>query len=100
PARATDLAGVLGVTSAAATQAVDRLVTRGLVAREPDPDDRRSRIVRLTTVGQHCLLEAYEDLPDAVQELLDAVPAAEAEHIISLAAAVQEVIDRTATTED
>ncbi|WIB27385.1 MarR family transcriptional regulator [Curtobacterium sp. MCSS17_015] len=97
PARATDLADVLGVTSAAATQTVDRLVGRGLVERQPDPDDRRSRIIRLTADGERGLSEAYEDLPGAVQELLDAVPTAEAERMIALAAAVQVVVDRTAT---
>lgn len=76
---------------------IDRLVARGFAVREPDPDDRRSRIVRLTTAGQHRLAGAYEDLPGAVQELLDAVPAAEAERIAALATAVQEVVDRAAT---
>ena len=98
PARPTDLADVLGVTTAAATQTIDRLVARGLAERQPDPDDRRSRVVRVTPDGRRGLTEAYDDLPEAVQDLLDAVPAAEAEHIISLAAAVQQVVDRTATT--
>lgn len=97
PARAADLAETLGVSSAAATMTIDRLVARGFAVREPDPDDRRSRIVRLTTAGQHSLTGAYEDLPEAVQELLDAVPAPEAGRIAALAAAVQEVVDRTAT---
>ncbi|GAA3339890.1 hypothetical protein GCM10017714_17410 [Curtobacterium pusillum] len=97
PARATDLASVLGVTGAAATLTVDRLVARGLARREPDPDDRRSRIVRLTPEGQGGLAEAYEGLPRDVQDLLDAVPADEAERIIALATAVQQVVDRTAT---
>lgn len=95
-ARATDVADALGVTSAAATLTIDRLVARGLAHRAPDPRDRRSRIVRLTTQAQDGLTDAYEDLPAAIQDLLDAIPADEAERIASLAAAVQEVVDRIA----
>lgn len=96
PARPSELADALAVTTAAATMTIDRLVQRGLALREPDPDDRRSRLVRLTTSGQEGLTDAYEDLPRAVQELLDAVPTEEAERIAALATAVQEVVDRTA----
>ena len=36
----------------AATQIVDRLVERGLVAREINPQDRRARLVQLTDAGK------------------------------------------------
>src|SRR5881628_67637 len=40
------------LTSGAITTAVDRLESRGLVAREAHPSDRRARIVRLTAAGE------------------------------------------------
>jgi MarR family 2-MHQ and catechol resistance regulon transcriptional repressor len=40
------------LTSGAITTAVDRLASRGLVARESHPSDRRARIVRLTAAGE------------------------------------------------
>src|SRR5205807_9614309 len=40
------------LTSGAITTAVDRLESRGLVAREAHPSDRRARIVRLTAAGK------------------------------------------------
>ncbi|HUQ83373.1 MAG TPA: MarR family transcriptional regulator [Gemmatimonadaceae bacterium] len=40
------------LTSGAITTAVDRLESRGLVTREAHENDRRARIVRLTTRGQ------------------------------------------------
>src|SRR5436189_3881029 len=40
------------LTSGAITTAVDRLESRGLVAREAHATDRRARIVRLTTHGK------------------------------------------------
>ncbi|MCW4352199.1 MarR family transcriptional regulator [Hoyosella sp. YIM 151337] len=40
------------LTSGAITNRVDRLVQRGLVARDTDPSDRRSMLVRLTEAGR------------------------------------------------
>src|SRR6058998_3561979 len=40
------------LTSGAITTAVDRLESRGLVAREAHASDRRARIVRLTAAGE------------------------------------------------
>src|SRR5438094_2337548 len=47
------------LTSGAITTAVDRLESRGLVAREPHPNDRRARIVRLTTRGKDQAVKAF-----------------------------------------
>jgi len=41
----------LGVTSAAVSQIVDRLVEQGMVHREEDPEDRRAKRIHLTPVG-------------------------------------------------
>ena len=42
------LGAALGLSSAAATGLVDRLVDEGLATRRPDPDDRRKSIVEAT----------------------------------------------------
>jgi DNA-binding MarR family transcriptional regulator len=42
----------LQVQKASVSETVDRLEAQGLVAREPDPDDRRSVRVRLTSSGR------------------------------------------------
>lgn len=47
PVRSAEVARAVGVTQATASSLVDALVRDGLVARAPDPDDRRA--VRLTT---------------------------------------------------
>ncbi|WP_370250613.1 MarR family winged helix-turn-helix transcriptional regulator [Nocardioides sp.] len=48
----TAIAAAAMVTSGAVTKRVDRLLARGWVAREPDPDDARGRRVRLTDTGR------------------------------------------------
>jgi DNA-binding MarR family transcriptional regulator len=51
-ARPSDLADRLMVTRAGITARVDRLETSGLVARQRDPNDRRSEPVVLTEAGR------------------------------------------------
>ena len=47
----TNLGDHLGVTSAAASQMLDRLFQQGLIQRTEDPHDRRVRKIELTTQG-------------------------------------------------
>ncbi|WP_432993263.1 MarR family winged helix-turn-helix transcriptional regulator [Dactylosporangium sp. CA-233914] len=49
--RVNDIADALSITIGGASQAVDRLVARGLCERRPNPGDRRSSIVELTGTG-------------------------------------------------
>ncbi|WP_430644775.1 MarR family winged helix-turn-helix transcriptional regulator [Agromyces sp. GXS1127] len=48
PVTPSRLVAVLGLTAGAVTQLVDRLRSAGLVETAPNPDDARSRIIRLT----------------------------------------------------
>ena len=54
------LAEKVGLTSGSITAALDRLELRGLVERELNPDDQRSRIVMLTDTGRAVIEPAYE----------------------------------------
>src|SRR3954469_4777447 len=49
--RVTDLTDALMITSSGTTKRLDRLEQAGLLAREPDPNDRRGTLVRLTEAG-------------------------------------------------
>lgn len=53
-ATVADVAAHLGVSKQAASQLVEQLVQRGYVTREPDPSDRRARLLRLTERGWEC----------------------------------------------
>jgi DNA-binding MarR family transcriptional regulator len=58
------------VTSGTMTNRVDRLASRGLVERLPDPHDRRGVLVRLTPEGRETVDGAFEALLAAERELL------------------------------
>lgn len=63
------------VTSGTMTNRVDRLTTRGLVERHPDPTDRRGVLVRLTPDGKDAVDGAFAALLDAERELLSGLSA-------------------------
>lgn len=48
----TDIGGHLGVSSAAASQLLDRLVQQGLILRSENPEDRRAKRIALTEEGR------------------------------------------------
>ncbi len=62
------------VTSGTMTNRVDRLVARGYVERNPDPDDRRGVLVRLTPEGKTAVDSAFDALLEAEQTFLADLP--------------------------
>jgi DNA-binding MarR family transcriptional regulator len=75
PGPMTRLADRLGVDPSWVTGLVDRLQTRGEVARRPSPDDRRIKIVELTGAGQEtsqALLRLRNEPPRELLELPEA----------------------------
>ncbi|MGC7100912.1 MarR family winged helix-turn-helix transcriptional regulator [Amycolatopsis lurida] len=69
------------ITSGAMTARLDRLERGGLVAREPDPADRRAVRIRLTEAGA-----------ELAEKALDAVLAADEEFLAPLSAAQREAL--------
>ncbi|MGH3472521.1 MAG: MarR family winged helix-turn-helix transcriptional regulator [Nocardioidaceae bacterium] len=59
------------VTSGTMTNRVDRLEDKGLVARRPDPHDRRGVLVRLTKSGRASVDAALQGLLEQERMLLD-----------------------------
>lgn len=58
------------VTSGTMTNRVDRLAARGLVTRDPNPEDRRAVLVGLTDAGCAAVDSAFGDLMAAEQQIL------------------------------
>jgi DNA-binding MarR family transcriptional regulator len=56
----SEVGELLGVSNAAASQGVDRLVGMGLIQRTEDPVDRRSKQLTLTQAGRDLIEKAIE----------------------------------------
>jgi DNA-binding MarR family transcriptional regulator len=75
PLRVSELAKALGMSLASASALSDRLVRQSLVARHPDPTDRRSVFLHVATAGARVLrrLERAQtsQLTRAVRQMSD-----------------------------
>jgi len=65
----TLLAALTGLSSGATTAMIDRLAHRKLIARRPNPHDRRGSIVVLTTRAKETLPALFKSLAEAKQEV-------------------------------
>jgi DNA-binding MarR family transcriptional regulator len=72
------------VTSGTMTNRIDRLESRGLVNRQPDPNDRRGVRVRLTPRGKDFVDSALADLLASEQELLAALTTRQQDQLSAL----------------
>ncbi len=68
--RMSDLAADLGVTLATASGLADRLVERGFVVRESQPDDRRVVLCRLSHSGTKAISRIWQTAADRLRGLL------------------------------
>jgi DNA-binding MarR family transcriptional regulator len=72
--RPNDLTRALLMSSGGTSNVINRLAARGLVARRPDPDDRRGTLVALTDEGVALAEEAVRASTAAHAAVLAAVP--------------------------
>ena len=63
----------MGVTSAAASQAIDRLVLQDLIERTEDPKDRRAKRLALTPKGRTLIERGIEARSQWVEGLTEAL---------------------------
>ena len=79
----SEIGAQLGVTNAAASQAVDRMVQMGLIERTEDPDDRRAKRLALTQKGRALIEQGIEVRSQWVEGLTDALTPEQQSMIIS-----------------
>jgi DNA-binding MarR family transcriptional regulator len=73
------IGGDMNMTGAAASQMIDRLVQAGLVERCETPDDRRSKQMRLTPLGESTVRECKRSRGSWLSELAARLEPREAE---------------------
>lgn len=88
----SDLAEEMGVTSAAASQLLEKLVQQGLAVRTEDPQDRRTKRVALTAAGQQIVQQSIEARQSWLTQLAGRLSASEQKQV---SAALQLLIEKT-----
>ncbi len=81
------------VTSGTMTNRIDRLTAAGLVARRPDPNDRRGILVRLTAEGRRTVDAALAELLEQEAALLSTLTVAQRRALASLLSMVSHGFD-------
>lgn len=79
----SDISTRMDITSAAASQLVEKLVQAGLLERAEDPHDRRVRQLRLTAGGRELVEAALAARYRWVDELIERLDLAEREAVAS-----------------
>jgi DNA-binding MarR family transcriptional regulator len=82
--RPTEFTSALMLTSSGTTKRLDRLEQAGLIAREPDPDDRRGILIALTPAGRKLIDGVTEAHLENERRLLSALTDAEQRRLADL----------------
>jgi len=88
-----ELAHAATIDAPAATVAVNDLEDRGLVVREIDPTNRRSKIVSLTAAGE-AMVREIDEITDPAPEALAALDDTELKQLQSILVRVQSLSER------
>jgi DNA-binding MarR family transcriptional regulator len=91
----SEIGGQMGVTNAAASQAVDRLVQLGLIERTEAPEDRRAKRLALTPKGRKLIDKGIEARSQWVEGLTDELTAEQQHLIISALTLLTEAARKT-----
>jgi DNA-binding MarR family transcriptional regulator len=79
----TDLGDHLGVSSAASSQMLDRLVQQEFILRSEDPKDRRVKQIVLTEKGRRVLEEGIHSRQEWVRQLAESLTPREKETVLA-----------------
>ncbi|MEM6432044.1 MAG: MarR family transcriptional regulator [Deinococcota bacterium] len=86
----TQLQTAMMLSSGATTNRIDRLEQRGLVSRQPDPNDRRGYLISLTPEGKTLIDEVVETHLTVEESLLTNLSPDEREQLAELLAILAE----------
>jgi DNA-binding MarR family transcriptional regulator len=80
------------------TKRLDRLESLGRIRRQPDPNDRRGRLIALTDVGRALCDRAVEAHLENEERLLAELPVAKREQLAALLRELLIALDERAPT--
>ncbi len=90
PASVADIQRAFGLRASTLTNALDRLERRGLLRREPHPDDRRTFLLSLTPAGIHAAGHVVATVDVLEARVAARVTAAQLDGFHAVMAAVEE----------
>ncbi len=96
----SDLGDNLGVSSAAASQMLERLVQQGLILRSEAPNDRRAKQLVLTEKGRQVVQESIHARQGWLNDLAAMLSAEEKAQVIAALGILLEKINRLEETAD
>ncbi len=91
----SEIGDMMGITNAAASQAVDRLVGLGMIERTEDPEDRRTKRLALTQTGRATIEKGIEVRSQWVEGITDDLNPEQQEMIISALNLLSEAAKKT-----
>lgn len=87
PRRSIDIAEIFGQSPRTVTEAIDALEKEGLVRRDPDPNDRRAKLVSVTSAGKAASAKTEPLRQELINQVFGCLSAQERE-------AMQSMLDR------
>lgn len=91
--RMGQIAGQLGSTLSAASTIVDRLVNKGLVARNLDPGDRRAVVCELTAQGHEAVAGVWRIGRIRIDQVLERLDSEELETVVGALELLSRTVD-------
>lgn len=95
--RMSDLAAQVGLSTSGATTLVERLMTRELLQRAPDPGDRRALVVTLTPTGSTLLDQMLREQQPVIDRCLIEPLGADLRVFTAALLRVRDVVEPNAT---
>jgi DNA-binding MarR family transcriptional regulator len=100
PVRQSTLAAELGLAPHSITDIVDGLERRGLAERQPDPTDRRAKLVAITGAGRGCLTVAHATRDRLLKQIFGALTDEDRATFLRLLDALDEAVTPVAFSSD
>jgi DNA-binding MarR family transcriptional regulator len=97
PSRMSVISSALGVSLATGTGVVDRLVERGIVIRQGDPEDRRVVLCRLSTKGEKMLVNLWKLAREHAEMMFQSLSV---DKIMAVRAGLEALLEAGAATKD
>jgi MarR family transcriptional regulator, 2-MHQ and catechol-resistance regulon repressor len=100
PQSVSEIGRRIDLTSGSITTAIDRLETRGLVARTAHATDRRGCVVHLTPRGKACITDVFASHKEAMDRAADGLSKGERGTLIDLLKKLGTTAERRLAEED